>query len=105
MRIMISGPISNMPENNYPAFDEAAKRLESQGHIPVSPADMGRAMGSGHPWEAYMRGSIQLLLTCEAIAMLPGWVQSRGARLERHIARELGMAVYLVTPTEIVRAR
>ena len=38
-----------------------------------------------------MRADIAVLVTCESVAMLDGWTASRGARLEHHIATELGM--------------
>jgi hypothetical protein len=33
------------------------------------------------------------MMTCEAVAMLPGWDDSRGANIEFNLARSLGMPV------------
>jgi hypothetical protein len=45
------------------------------------------------PREAYLRLDLAVLAQCDAIAMLPGWEDSRGAKLEYLVARELGCVV------------
>jgi hypothetical protein len=37
---------------------------------------------------------IRQLMTCDAIYMLKGWEKSKGASLEHHIAKELGLEIY-----------
>ena len=44
-------------------------------------------------WEYYMRTDIVKLMCCDSIYMLKGWRSSKGARLERYIARKLGFGV------------
>lgn len=44
-------------------------------------------------WSAYMRSDIAALIKCDAIILLAGWENSRGAKLEHHIASELGMLI------------
>lgn len=41
-----------------------------------------------------MRRDLQMLLKCSAVCMLPGWKRSRGARLEHHVAEELGLDIF-----------
>ena len=41
----------------------------------------------------YMRSDIAALLTCDAIHMLPGWENSRGATVEHTIATALGLPI------------
>lgn len=44
-------------------------------------------------WNAYMKLSIERLLTCDTIYLLKGWEHSRGALLEFHIAREFNFNI------------
>jgi len=91
-RIYIAGPMTGLPEHNFPAFHAAAKRLQEAGWETVNPAENfdGR---TDLPRETYLRADIELLATCDAVAMLPGWEDSRGAKLEYLIAWELAMPI------------
>lgn len=91
MRVYIAGPMTGLPQFNFPAFFAAADRLRAAGHEPVNPAEVDQ--GQDPTWEACMRNDIPLLVTCDALVRLPGWHGSRGARLENHIAVSLGMTV------------
>jgi hypothetical protein len=91
MKIYVAGPMTGIPDNNYPAFRAAAARLRADGHDVSNPAEL--ELPEGSPWSAYMRACLPLLSECEAIYLLPGFEASRGARLERHIALELGMTM------------
>ena len=92
-RIYIAGPMTGLPEHNFPAFHAAAKRLRQAGWEAVNPADNfgGR---TDLPRESYLRADIELLAQCDAVAMLPGWEDSRGAKLEYLMAWELSMPVF-----------
>lgn len=89
--IYISGPMTGMPENNFPAFHAAAAMLRGQGHDVRNPAEVGEEPGK--TWEDYMRKDLRLLCDCDAIFLLPRWERSKGAHLELHIAHRLGMEV------------
>ncbi len=97
--LYLSGPMSGLPEFNYPAFTSAAKILRSQGHAVVSPhelpADCPGCLNTGyeHSWSEHMRVDLAALLTCDVIVMLPGWQQSRGALLEKSVAEAIGLMV------------
>lgn len=49
--------------------------------------------GVTRPWEWYMRRTLQMMLDCDEIVLLPGWRDSKGARIERDLAEKLGMPV------------
>ncbi len=45
-------------------------------------------------WHDYMVKDIEALLKCDAIYMLKNWGDSRGARIEYVIAKEMGLKIY-----------
>lgn len=92
LKVYISGPMSGLPENNFPAFHAAARTLRAAGYEVVNPAEI--CAEPGKPWDYYMRADLAELLKCDAIYLLKGWLGSRGARLELHIAIDLGMRVF-----------
>lgn len=90
----MSGPMSGLPEFNYPAFVEATRELRRRGHFVISPAECTEHLDSATAeWADYLRADIPELVQCDTIVLLHGWHRSKGARLEHHIALELGMAV------------
>lgn len=97
MKIYVAGPMTGLPRFNFPAFDAAAADLRAQGHEVVSPAELddpatrSLALASvngdvnlmRHSWGDFLSRDIKIVVDeCEAIAFLPGWEMSRGARLE-----------------------
>jgi hypothetical protein len=94
MRAYVSGPMSGLPNFNYPAFYEATFELRRRGHFVISPVECAEHLdGTGAEWADYMRVDLPELVQCDTIVLLHGWHRSRGARLEHHIALELGMRV------------
>ncbi|GGD63237.1 DUF4406 domain-containing protein [Caballeronia grimmiae] len=92
MKLYIAGPMSNLPELNFPAFHAEAARLRALGYEIVNPAEID--VGPNPDWLSCMRADIRELVLCDGIALLPGWGQSPGATLEHTIARGLGLRVY-----------
>jgi hypothetical protein len=78
---------------NYPAFRHAEAELRSAGYDVFNPIDSEQHNTTGAPqtWDWYMRHALAMLIRADGIALLPGWSASRGARLEAHVAHELGM--------------
>lgn len=94
MRVYLSGPMTGIPEHNFPAFRAHAAALRAQGYDVVSPAEIEE----GDSWEKCLRLDIRELCTCDAIALMPGWEGSKGANLELHVAHRLGMQVMHLPP-------
>lgn len=89
--IYLSGPMTGYPEFNFPAFRTEATRLRRDGYRVINPAEHAGPVTL--TWADYLRKDIELLMRCDRIHLLPGWANSKGARLEHHIAVELGLEV------------
>lgn len=90
--IYISGPITK--DENYKAKFEAAEKfltsIAAYGGV-VNPCKL--AHDNSLTWKDYMVVDIYSLLECDAIYMLKGWRKSKGAKLERQIAKGLGLRI------------
>lgn len=91
--IYIAGPMTGIEGHNFPAFNRAAERWRATGWQVENPAENfgGR---EDLPRAVYMREDFLRLLRSDAVAMLQGWRESKGATLEYAIARELAIPVY-----------
>ena len=113
MRVYIAGPMTGIPQFNFPAFDALAQELRSRGYDVVSPAEMddpatraaalaspdgapGTGSPNGETWGDFLSRDVKLIADggIEAIICLPGWNRSRGARLETFVAWLCGLAIY-----------
>lgn len=91
MRVYIAGPMTGIEALNFPAFHAAAATLRALGYEVVSPAELNPDPGAD--WLACMRIDIAGLVTCDAVALLPGFDASRGAMIEMTLAQSLGLIV------------
>lgn len=95
--------MSGIHAGNFPLFNRVARLLRDRGYEVFNPAENDDG-GVRESREYYMRLDIPALLTCEAIVLLPGWRQSRGASLEVWMAIDLGMPLlqYVIADGEII---
>jgi hypothetical protein len=106
---------------NFPAFHEAARELRALGVGVWSPAERDEhdptipsnetLEALGYDWSEgtqtfayYMAHDLKAVCECDAVVVLPGWEASRGARLEVHVAREVGHPVYSFPDLEPIPA-
>jgi len=116
-RVYCAGPMSSYPKDyNFPAFYSAAESLEKQGYEPVNPAQLDIEAGftlerikalAPAEFQEFLKGAakrdLDALQQCDAIALLPGWESSKGAKAEKAVAEWLGLeTIYLKgeAPTE-----
>ena len=119
MKIYIAGPMSGIPQFNIPAFDDAAERLRDAGYDAVSPAELddvdtrnaalespdGHIEGTlnGETWGDFLARDVKLVANeIDAIALLPGWEDSRGAQLELFVAKLCELPAFLYRDGELV---
>lgn len=120
LRVYVSGPIAGDPEARE-KFAAAAREVNSWGgYEAVNPWDVaplshpGGSCGDGyHPGDdagehtssaCFMRTDLLALLSCDAIYLLPGWENSRGASVELTVARACGMGI-VIPPKTSAEAR
>ena len=111
MKIYLAGPMRGIPHFNFPAFHKAAAKLRAAGHVVFNPAerdierhgkDISAGNVAGSEQQAQQEHGVNLrqaladdmafiCLDADAIALLPGWEDSKGALAEKATARALGL--------------
>lgn len=93
--IYLAGPMTTVgpPDYNYPRFVELSEDLESQGWAVHNPATSYNGR-TDLDYRLYMSAAINLLMQADAIALMEGWEDSRGAKMEALIAQRLGLDFY-----------
>lgn len=108
VRIYIAGPMTGIPSYNIEAFREAADRFRLLGWTPLIPHDLNSIVWRRHFGRDFdptrdvceygdpilnemVAEDLKQLCSAHAIALLPGWEKSRGARAEALIANNLKM--------------
>lgn len=96
-KIYISGRISGIDIDTAKQKFQKAEQFIQQtlGATPINP--FHNALPDSAPRKQHLIEDIKLLLQCQAILMLDGWQQSKGAQLEREIAQELEIPILTLT--------
>ena len=86
MKIYIAGKITG--HENYKAdFKKAELDLRLQGHKVLNPADtVARIDGLKH--EEYLHICLAMIDVADAVAFLPNWKDSKGAKMEMEYAKK-----------------
>ena len=111
-RVYLGGPMTGIPQFNFPAFDEAAQELRREGYDIVSPAEldtpevrealMKSPTGSWddfpdrETYGKYLGRDVELLIDggIDGMFVLPGWKNSYGTATETFvIAAVLGKPI------------
>lgn len=104
----LGGPMTGIPQFNFPEFRRVATKLRAEGYNIVSPAELddpesaraamesndgapGSGSANGEEWEDFLARDVVIcaLPTCIGAIMLPGWEKSNGARLETFVIDRL----------------
>ena len=100
--LYLAGPMSNLPEFNFPEFKRIAKALRQRGYTVFNPAEKdgevvesGGGYASGDAIAASKDGfdfrsaylwDVTAVIQSDGIYLLNGWEQSPGARGEHAVA-------------------
>lgn len=93
LKLYVAGPMTGLPERNYPAFHEACKKLMMAQYDTENPVDNDDIVVHADDYTDYLRAGIRQLITCDGVAFLPGFGQSKGAMMELYIAACLQMPI------------
>jgi hypothetical protein len=99
MKVYLAGPMSGLPDFNFPAFHAAARALRNAGHEVFSPAEKDlevwgnmETIRAKANYRECLRWDLNWILDhAEAIALLPGWEKSKGVAIELALAEVLGL--------------
>lgn len=99
-RIYIAGPMTGVARFNRPRFQQSARILRAQGWTVESPVEIAAAFGSDNTivttpgmLDAVIEAELAALAKCDAIYLLAGWEDSRGAKRELWLALDKGLEV------------
>lgn len=99
--IYIAGPMAGLPELNYPAFYKAEKELMKAGWRVVNPARFDAVFNvynegiEGKMLDAVCESERAVIPFLDAIYLLKGWQESKGARLELQVALEHNLEIII----------
>jgi hypothetical protein len=103
-KIYISGAISGLPLDEVEKkFEGAEKLLAGQGYEVVNP--LKTVIPQTEPWQVHIAIDIILLLGCDAIYLLPDWIYSKGATLERSVAEQTGKELIYQKKPELIELK
>src|SRR4051812_42987166 len=85
--LYLSGPMSGHDNFNFPAFNAAADALRRLGYPVLNPADFG--CHPRHTWADCLQRDLTVMGYADVVVVLPGWQNSKGARLETRVAIDL----------------
>ncbi|WP_424945426.1 DUF4406 domain-containing protein [Brucella anthropi] len=93
--IYLSGPMTGLPDFNYPTLRRAAAALRLAGHRVYNPAEYPH---KGPPElfpirQAFASYCNFICLEADTIVLLPGWRASKGASAERQLAFNCGIDI------------
>lgn len=111
--VYIAGPMSNKPLFNFPAFFDAEEQLLNLGYAVMNPAHndgvtitealemAGSPERPNKPWAWYMKRDLPQVVKADILCLLPGWQESKGARLEVTVAKALGIPLMILKDGEL----
>lgn len=91
-KLYIAGPMTGLPDNNYPAFHAAAAFFRKRGYEVSDPSELQPSKPLAEmQWLDWMKLTIPMMMDCQIVVLLPGYMNSKGAVAELALANHLGI--------------
>lgn len=112
----IAGPMTGLPDFNRQAFEDAADLLRGLDVKVVSPVELDEEEGfdpgayEGEQWAVndgtyrkFLLRDIKAIIehNVDCIFVLEGWENSKGAALEVHVARSVGLPIFTLSGEQV----
>lgn len=95
-KIYIAGKVTGEPIAECTMkFGTAQNAIEALGFEAINPLEVVGDWNT--PWNEAMKKCISAMIECEAVVLLPDWIDSKGAKLENQIANSFDMPIFNYT--------
>jgi hypothetical protein len=110
--LYIAGPMSGIPGFNFPLFNMVTAVARKEGFTVISPAELdaegysydlsinspdGKFTPELPTWGDFLGRDVRIVADeCSGIIFLPGWNNSKGARLEAYVALACGYTDFFI---------
>lgn len=92
-KIYIAGKITGLPINQVlRKFASAQSEIEDLGFRAINPVAV--VNDSSCDWNIAMKLCIRELIDCDGLVLLPCWIDSKGAKIERQLADDLNIPIF-----------
>lgn len=98
--VYLSGPMTGLPDFNFPAFEEATAALRAIGVVVLSPHEHDleggfdpSSEGEDFDLRAALEWDVAAVIRSDAVVVLPGWQSSPGCTVEVAIAAAMDIPV------------
>lgn len=112
MKLYVCGKMRGIFLFNFPEFNDVSDELRRKGHDVFNPAEQDVTIDGFDPAKDtpktpsyYMKRDLPAVCDCDAIACLPSWRQSGGARMEVFVGLALGKQIldaYTLAPIDSI---
>ena len=100
-KIYLSGPMTGFDDLNYPAFMEAAEKLRKEGYSVYNPAEFTDDPDNFDARAAFNQYCDVILNWADAMVILPEWYYSQGVKVEKTLAKIIGLEILFYEDMEL----